>query len=131
VRQLTFLFSFFMFFALFGCKENKPEYLIEEDTYILMFAELAIIDQYDPNLLKYRTKEDIRDLVYQKYNVSKEDFRRSHEYYEENIDAQLNRLAKVNLILREERDEVDILERKLKDKNRLTADSLRQRLNIE
>src|SRR6056297_770021 len=120
-----------MFFALFGCKENEPEYLIEEDTYILMFAELAIIDQYDPNLLKYRTKEDIRDLVYQKYNVSKEDFRRSHEYYEENIDAQLNRLAKVNLMLREERDEVDILERKLKDKNRLTADSLRQRLNIE
>jgi len=131
VRQLTFLFSFFTLLALYGCEENEPDYLIEEDTYILMFAELAIIDQYDPNLLRNRTKEEIRDIVYQKYNVSKEDFRRSHKYYEENIDAQLNRLKKVNLILREERDEVDILERKLKDKNRLTADSLRQRLNIE
>ena len=131
MRQLTFLFSFFTLLALYGCEENEPDYLIEEDTYILMFAELAIIDQYDPNLLRNRTKEEIRDIVYQKYNVSKEDFRRSHKYYEENIDAQLNRLKKVNLILREERDEVDILERKLKDKNRLTADSLRQRLNIE
>jgi hypothetical protein len=131
VRQLTLLFSLLIFFSLIGCEKSEPEYLIEEDTYILMFAELAIIDQYDPNLLKNRTKEEVREMVYQKYNVSKEDFRRSHKYYEENIDAQLKRLGKVNLILKEERDEVNILERQLKDKNKLSADSLRQRLNIE
>jgi hypothetical protein len=96
-----------------------------------MFAELAIIDQYDPNLLKNRTKEEIRDSVYQKYNVTKEDFRRSHNYYEEDIDSQLNRLEKVNLLLREERDAVDDLERDLRERNKLSADSLRQRLNIE
>jgi hypothetical protein len=131
VRQLTLLFSLFILLTLIGCEESEPEYLIEEDTYILMFAELAIIDQYDPNLLKNRTKEEVREMVYQKYNVSKEDFRRSHNYYEGNIDAQLKRLGKVNLILKEERDEVNILERQLKDKNKLSADSLRQRLNIE
>ena len=131
MRILTLFIALFLLLALPGCEETEPDFLIEEDTYILMFAELAIIDQYDPNLLKNRTKEDVRQLVYQKYNVTKEDFRRSHEYYEENIEAQFDRLEKVNLILREERDAVDDLERELKEKNRLSADSLRQRLNIE
>lgn len=131
MRVLTLFYSLLILFALTACEETEPDFLIDEDTYILVFAELAIIDQYDPNLLKNRTKADVRELVYQKYNITKEDFRRSHDYYEENIEAQLERLEKVNLILREERDAVDDLERELKEKNRLTADSLRQRLNIE
>jgi len=131
VKQQTFLFSLFLLFTFSGCEENEPNFLIEEDTYILMFAELAIIDQYDPNLLKNRTKEDIRNLVYQKHGVSKQDFRQSHKYYEEDIDAQLDRLEKINLILRDERDAIDQLERELIIENKLTADSLRQRLNIE
>lgn len=131
MKQQTLLFSLFLLFTFSGCEENEPNFLIEEDTYILMFAELAIIDQYDPNLLKNETKEDIRNLVYQKYGVSKQDFRQSHKYYEEDIDAQLDRLEKVNLILREERDAIDQLERELIIENKLTADSLRQRLNIE
>lgn len=131
MRILTIFFSSVLLIAVSSCKETEPDFLIEEDTYIQIFSELAIIDQYDPNLLKYRTKEDVRELVYYEYNVSKEDFRRSHEYYEKNIEAQLERLEKVNLILREERDAVDSLERELKDGNKLSADSLRQRLNIE
>lgn len=131
MRVLTLFYSLLILLALTACEETEPDFLIDEDTYILVFAELAIIDQYDPNLLKNRTKADVRELVYQKYNITKEDFRRSHDYYEENIEAQLERLEKVNLILREERDAVDDLERELKEKNRLTADSLRQRLNIE
>lgn len=131
MRHLTLFISLFILLIFTACEEKEPDTLIEEDTYILMFAELAIIDQYDPNLLKNRTKEDIRNLVYQKYNVSKEDFQRSHEHYQENINAQLNRIEKINLLLREERDSVDVFERELQEKNRLTADSLRQRLNIE
>jgi hypothetical protein len=131
VRLLTLFLSLFIFLPLAGCEENEPDYLIDEETYIMMFAELAIIDQYDPNLLKNRSKEDIRDMVYQKYNVSKDSFRRSHDYYEENIEAQLERLGKIILIMKEERDEVDILERELRRRNTLSADSLRQRLNIE
>lgn len=131
MKYLSILFCFILFIPVSGCEKNEPDYLIEEDTYILMFAELAIIDQYDPNLLKNRSKKDIQELVYQKYNVTEEDFRRSHQFYEENLEAQLDRLKKVNLILREERDSVNVKERQIKDKNKLSADSLRQRLNIE
>lgn len=123
--------SLLLLFPLTACQESEPEYLIDEDTYIMIFAELAIIDQYDPKLLKNRTREEMRDSVYQHYNVSKEDFRRSHEHYEENIDAQLNRIENMILFLKEERDEVNIYERELRRKNTLSADSLRQRLNIE
>lgn len=131
MRVFTLFFTLFLLLAIQACEENEPDFLIEEDTYILMFAELAIIDQYDPNLLRNRSKKEVRDLVYQKYNVAKQDFRRSHEYYEENIEAQLDRLEKVNLILREERDAVDSLEQELTGKTWHKADSLRQRLNIE
>lgn len=131
MRLQTLFLSLFFLLPLAACEESEPEYLVEEEAYMMMFAELAIIDQYDPNLLKNRSKEEVRDLVYQKYNVSKDDFRRSHDYYEEDIDAQLERLGKIILIMKEERDEVDILERELRRKNTLSADSLRQRLNIE
>lgn len=131
MRIQTLLAALLVLLSITGCEKNEPDFLIEEDTYILIFSELAIIDQYDSNLLNNRTKEDVRELVYQKYGITKEDFARSHEYYEEDIDAQLKRIEKVNLILREERDAVDDLERELKEKNRLSADSLRQRLNIE
>ncbi len=54
MRIPTLYFSLFLLFVLQACKETEPDFLIEEETYILIFAELAIIDQYDPNLLKNR-----------------------------------------------------------------------------
>lgn len=130
MRFTVYTLLFFLTIGL-ACSEKTPEYLLDEETYIMIFAELAVIDQYDPNLLKNRSKEDLRKLVFETYSVTAEDFRQSHQYYELNIEEQIRRVEEVNNRLREERDSVNVFEREERKRLMPSADSLRQRLGIQ
>lgn len=110
--------KFFIILAAFtlisGCEpetSNEDE-IIDEQTYEHMFIEFAIINQLDQRLLKNSSREELRNKVYQHYGVTQEEFRISHEYYEQNIDEQLERVKEINKILRAERDSVQAIQRR-------------------
>lgn len=118
-----------MTFLACGSESTPPELLIDEETYQLMFMEFAIINQLDQSILEKRSEEEFRQMVYEQYGVTEEQFRISHEYYEQQIDQQLERVSEMSEILRAERDTLVVIERKY---NRVTSpaqlDSLRQSL---
>lgn len=126
----TFLFILLAGIVFWGCgpESSAPNELIDEETYERMFIEFAIINQLDQQLLSNTSRDELRDKVYESYGVSEEEFRISHEYYEQNIDAQLERVQDINKILRAERDSVQVIQRKFEAIPPEKLDSLRQTL---
>jgi len=129
VKKLLFVLT--LLIVLLGCssESNPPDELIDEQTYEQIFMEFAIINQLDKRILEDRSQEELRQLVYEHYDVTEEEFKISHEYYEQNVEEQLERVRDMSDILREERDSLVVIERKY---GRVTtpeqADSLRQAL---
>jgi hypothetical protein len=129
VKKLLFVLT--LLIVLLGCssESNPPDELIDEQTYEQIFMEFAIINQLDKRILEDRSPEELKQLVYEHYDVTEEEFRISHEYYEQNVEEQLERVRDMSDILREERDSLVVIERKY---GRITtpeqADSLRQAL---
>lgn len=121
--------SFFIFAAsiLIGC-ERTPELLIDEETYKQLFIEVTMLNHIDEKSLHIKEKEELMDKVFEHYQVTKEMFRFSHNYYETDIEAQLRRMDEISLLLRNERDKVIELEKIHESENRESLDSLRQRI---
>lgn len=124
-------YAVLLLIAFLGCssESSPPDELIDEETYQQMFMEFAIINQLDQGLLQNTSQDELRDLVYQNYDVTEEEFRISHEYYELQVDQQLERVQEMSRILRAERDSVLSIE---DEYEKLTSpeqiDSLRQAL---
>lgn len=118
-------------FLMTGCGPESPasDELIDEETYERMFIEFAIINQLDQQLLHNTTREELQDKVYEHYGVTEEEFSVSHEYYEQNIEAQLERVKEINKMLRSERDSIQTIQRKYESiTTPQQLDSLRQSL---
>lgn len=121
----------FAFAAIYGCgsESSEPEELITEETYERMFIEFAIINQMDEQLLQNTSQEELRQMVYQQYDVTEEEFRISHEYYEQNVDEQLDRVKEITRLMRSERDSIQTIQRQYEAvETPEQLDSLRQRL---
>lgn len=117
--------------AMIGCgsEYSEPEELIAEETYERMFIEFAIINQMDEQLLNNTSREELRQMVYREYGVTEEEFRISHEYYEQNVDEQLERVNEIIRLMRSERDSVQTIQRQYEAVTTPEQlDSLRQRL---
>lgn len=72
-------------FILASCSDDhqKPDNLIDEDTYTDLMIELQLIRSYGENAETDSTTIDsLTSGVFQKYDVSAEAFLESHEYYE-------------------------------------------------
>ncbi|MDX1641131.1 MAG: DUF4296 domain-containing protein [Balneolaceae bacterium] len=125
------LFILFAGLIIVSCKpeSSAPDELIDEETYERMFAEFAIINQLDEQLLSYTSREELRNKVYEHYGVTEEEFRISHEYYEQNIDAQLERVQEITKMLRAERDTAQVIQRQFESIPPEKLDSLRQSLS--
>ncbi len=124
-------------FILFGAilftacdQSTPPEDVIDEETYKRMFAEFALINQLDHGLMQDTTGQRLRNMVYEHYGVTPDEFRTSHQYYEQQIDEQIERLKDINTLLRSERDTLVDIEREYRqalESGKL--DSLRQALS--
>lgn len=129
-----FALAVLLLITTFGCssESSPPDELIDEETYEQMFMEFAIINQLDQRLLQNTTQDELRDMVYDHYQVTEEEFRISHEYYEQQVDQQLERVKEMYKTLRIERDSVLAIEDKYEN---LTTpeqiDSLRQALRTK
>lgn len=121
-------FCFFGLILLASCTDSKPDKLLSEDLYEKIFIELAIIDQIEDALLGDRTRSDLRQMVYEQYGVTAEDFNRSHNYFEQSIEEQINRIESIHERLRDERSAIDESERAIREQNRRTQESLREQI---
>jgi len=71
----------------------------------------------------------LQQIVYSHYGVTEEEFRISHEYYEQQVENQIERVREMSKILRAERDSVLVVDRKYQElESQEQADSLRQAL---
>lgn len=110
-----------------SCEEDKSDLLISEETYKDLFLELAIVNHMDTKLLANMTHEDLIDQIYDHYDVTPEQFRYSHDYFEQDIQKQAKRMDEILVMLREERERIDTIEEEFNRQNKEAADSLRQR----
>ena len=111
-----------------GCDFGSSDQIMDERTYEDIFIELAFLDQFDDKLLNDITKEEMREQIFDHYGVTSEEFKISHEHYQNQVDEQLERLQRIGERIRAERDKVNEAERKFKEANREDLDSLRQSL---
>ncbi len=82
-----------------GCGESPPPDLIEEETYINILAEihlLAAIHDHFENEQKYT---ETQEAILEHYDISRDQFERSHDYYHRDMDAQLQRLREARNLL--------------------------------
>lgn len=83
---------------------TAPEDLLEEDLYIEVFSELVVINQLSDEQLDGVSREYLKEQAFEKYDVDPEQFNRSHQFYQKQPELQLERIDRVEEILKEERD---------------------------
>ena len=70
----------------------KPENLIAEETYINLLVEFQILQIYEQQNPDTFNREAADKAVLAEYEVSAEQFRKSHDYYEQDLEAQIKRV---------------------------------------
>ncbi len=99
-----------------GCDRDQPKDLIDEDIYVDILLELHIlaaireIDGEDET--RYRAGQD---AVLAHYQITREQFERSHDYYHRNMQEQQRRYNTVRLRLDELSSELSERYFKLRD----------------
>ena len=80
-RQLTVLTAILLF-GMASC-QNKPDYLIDDDTFAAVLAEMMLIEK-----LPVSKEERIRrtQAVFEKYKVSPESFAKTKLYHKRDVD---------------------------------------------
>jgi hypothetical protein len=93
-------------FIVIGCQSNpdKPKDLIKEPVYIDVLTEVFMAQSL-AELKDITEQEDsLVNVVFDRYAVSRDQFERSHKYYQRQGEAQLVRTDSIRSILRNERE---------------------------
>lgn len=80
-----------------SCSDNpqKPNNLIGEDKYITLLVELQLVRTYDQNAnVDSLTVDSLTSEVFEKYDITGEQFRKSHKYYQQFPKEQKGRVDK-------------------------------------
>lgn len=99
-----FLFVLVLLFV--SCQRNTPDDLIPEDEYVQIFTELIILNQINDEQLNDVAREDLEHQIFDKYEVTKEEFRISHTYYQKKPEKQLERIRIIEESIQEQRKEL-------------------------
>ena len=104
----------------YSCDDDEE--VIPEDLYETVFTELTVVNQMSTDQFSESDKEEIRNEIFSHYQLTEEEFRLSHEYYEGQGEQQIARMDSISLKLRQIRDEID----QARQDHRARLDSLRQ-----
>lgn len=126
IRNIVYGILLLSLFLFVSCSSEKAS--VEEEVYVKLLAELAILNAMSDTYMGYVDYEIRRDEILSEYNISDEQFRKSHDIYQQQIPEQLDRLQQVSIMLRQERDSIQQAERDFRRANRDPVDSLRQRI---
>ena len=94
-RPVLFIFLLAALLWAGACEtqQQAPENLIEENAYIDMLAELQLVKSYRQSIAQDSVSADsLERMVYEKYGVSEERFRESHQYYSSQYEKQKERV---------------------------------------
>lgn len=94
MRLRILLFLGILVLPLFSCgrETTPPKGILEESLYLDLTAELYFTMQLIELQENYEQEDSLRQLVFEHYGVSADQFRKSHRYYQSDIDGQLIRL---------------------------------------
>lgn len=90
----TILIAGLISLSLLSCERDTtpPEGILDESLYLDLTAELYLAMQLVELREIYEEEDSLRQLVFEHYGVSAEQFLNSHRYYQADIDGQLIRL---------------------------------------
>ncbi|MEX1211482.1 MAG: DUF4296 domain-containing protein [Balneolaceae bacterium] len=91
---------------LLACEQESspPDGVLNESLYLDLTTELYLTMQWVQLREIYEQEDSLRQLVFDHYGVSPEQFQKSHQYYQSDIDGQLIRLDSLRVRFdREER----------------------------
>jgi hypothetical protein len=102
-----------LFLAVLACtlfmsscfnQDDRPADLLPEGTYIDLMVELQLLQSYQERQRPDSTKADsLRQAIFEKYGASEEHFSESHRYYQEDVEAQRERISQAIEKLRKDR----------------------------
>ena len=81
---------------------KKPDDLIEEDLYIDLMIEMQHIITYKNAEPDSVNADSLKNMVYQKYGITDQQYRNSHEYYQQQFNAQTKRIDEALLRLEDQ-----------------------------
>ena len=90
--------AFFLLLLItgFGCTEPdetpKPDNLIAEQNYIDLLIEMQHISTYRDAQPDSVNADSLKQLVYQKFGITEEQFLASHTFYQKQVERQLDRV---------------------------------------
>lgn len=82
--------------------DDEPENLLNEETYISVFSELLILRQINDRQLQSASRDSLEIRVYDKYGINREQFETSHHYFQQNPEAHIKRIERIQEILEQE-----------------------------
>lgn len=89
---------------LLGCNSDKPDNLLTEDTYINLMVELQLLRSYQQQGQPDSSAVDsLRNSIFEQYGATETQFRTSHEYYQQDINQQSERISEAIERLRRDR----------------------------
>lgn len=102
-----------LFFTILACtliltscfnQNDRPSDLLPEKTYINLMVELQLLKSYQERQRSDSTNADsLRNAIFKKYGASEQRFSESHRYYQEDIEAQRERISQAIEKLRKDR----------------------------
>lgn len=121
IRSLNILLLLTLLFFGVSCTDKEaPPDLIAENRYVEVFSHLVVINQITDEQLGEASRDSLIEQVFEEKGVSRDQFNRSHHYYQRQPDRQLNRIARVEEKIKRERDD---FQDRLNEKRRVQADS--------
>lgn len=120
VPGIIFILATALLFSSCG-DPTAPEDLLEEDQYITVFSELLVINQIEQDQLDGVSREYLKEQVFDEHNVTREQFERTHRYYQQQPEQHLRRLDKIEDLLTNQRDR---FQDRLNEDRKQIADSL-------
>lgn len=106
-----YLILFTAFFLLVGAacesEDNKPEDLIKEPVYTDLLTEVFLIRSH-AELRDYDEEQEdsLYNHIFEQYGINREQFERSHTFYQRQGEAHLARTDSIRSILRDEREAI-------------------------
>ncbi|CAN5388833.1 hypothetical protein BH23BAC3_BH23BAC3_31620 [soil metagenome] len=121
IRRLYILLLVPLLFVGVSCTDKEaPPGLIAEDRYVEIFTHLVVINQITDDQLGEASRDSLIELVFEQNAVSRDQFNRSHHYYQRQPDRQLERIARVEEKIKLERDD---FQERLYEKRRVKTDT--------
>jgi hypothetical protein len=109
MKKICFILAIILLSACGEPTVEKPKKLIEEDTMVNIFYDLAIIDamkSHSPE--KLREAKNVKNYIYKKYAVDSLQFAQSNRYYASDIRKYKKMYKRVDDRLKRNQEIVDV-----------------------